>query len=613
MIEKIVSGGQTGVDRAALDTALALDISCGGWCPLGRKAEDGALASHYPLNETPTGDYAQRTEWNVRDSDGTLVILCGEPEGGTKLTIDLAKQYGKPCCIVSIHDGNWLKKVQSWLAQHRIRTLNVAGPRESKCPGIYQRALAMLRELLSLDGDAHEELLPASEPGKFTQGPTLKHVVVMSAAGAVGLMAIFAVDLLNLLYISWLGNTVLTAAVGFASAVIYFLVSTGIGIMIAVTALVSRAIGERNRPKARHIATAGMLYMFAAMTLLSLALLAFMGPLLTAMGASGDTYAYAYRYLLMIIPTTPLLGLGMAQTGILRAVGDARLSMWVTLGSAIFTAAMDPLFIFVFKLGLDGAAIVATLARFVLIGIGGYGVFYIHKLAARPTLKDWNENFMPLNAIALPTVLTNVATPFANGYITAAIAAYGDAGVAAWAIISRMIPVAFGASFALSGAIGPILGQNFGAGLFNRLRRVMRDGFGLITIYILAVWAVLFSIQNEIVMLFSATGETAELIRFYCTYVAGTFLFIGMLFTANAVFNNLGFPLLSTVFNWSRATLGTIPFILVFGYYYGVKGVMIGQGVGAFVFGAAAVLTSFIVIGRLEKNAKSPRRSVINP
>src|SRR5437867_4357828 len=96
MFTKIVSGGQTGVDRAALDVALELGVKCGGWCPQGRRAEDGRIDERYPLQETPWDGYPQRTEWNVRDSDGTLILTCGEPDRGTALTIELVQRKKKP-------------------------------------------------------------------------------------------------------------------------------------------------------------------------------------------------------------------------------------------------------------------------------------------------------------------------------------------------------------------------------------------------------------------------------------------------------------------------------------------------------------------------------------
>ncbi|MGH7228520.1 MAG: putative molybdenum carrier protein [Nitrospiraceae bacterium] len=149
MIEKIVSGGQTGVDRAALDVARELGLPCGGWCPKGRKAEDGPIAPRYPLQETPSDDYAQRTAWNVRDSDGTLILTRGQPTEGTALTIEVAERQGKPHLVMDLNEQPDCATVRAWAIMHRIRVLNVAGPREEKSPGIYVRASQFLRRLLS--------------------------------------------------------------------------------------------------------------------------------------------------------------------------------------------------------------------------------------------------------------------------------------------------------------------------------------------------------------------------------------------------------------------------------------------------------------------------------
>ncbi|MGE5190221.1 MAG: putative molybdenum carrier protein [Gemmatimonadota bacterium] len=149
--DKIVSGGQSGVDRAALDVAAEFSLPRGGWCPRGRAAEDGPIADTYPLRETPSPDTAQRTEWNVRDADGTLVLTEGEPSGGTAVTIRFARRHGKPCLVLDLGEDAEPGAVGRWIAEHGIAVLNVAGPRESKRPGIYGRAAAFLRAALAED------------------------------------------------------------------------------------------------------------------------------------------------------------------------------------------------------------------------------------------------------------------------------------------------------------------------------------------------------------------------------------------------------------------------------------------------------------------------------
>ena len=145
---RIVSGGQTGVDRAALDVALALSMDCGGWCPRGRRAEDGPLDDRYPLRETPLRRYDQRTDWNVRDSNGTLILYRARLHGGTRLTWVRARQRQRPCRLVDLDRDPGIEPVMEWVRRHRIRILNVAGPRESSHPGVYDRARAFLLRLL---------------------------------------------------------------------------------------------------------------------------------------------------------------------------------------------------------------------------------------------------------------------------------------------------------------------------------------------------------------------------------------------------------------------------------------------------------------------------------
>ena len=146
---RIVSGGQTGVDRAALDVALELSLDCGGWCPRGRRAEDGPLHTRYPLRETPLGRYGQRTDWNVRDSNGTLILFRARTDGGTRLTRIRARHRGRPCREVDLDRDPGIAPVMEWIRRHRIQVLNVAGPRESSSPGIYNRARAFLLRLLA--------------------------------------------------------------------------------------------------------------------------------------------------------------------------------------------------------------------------------------------------------------------------------------------------------------------------------------------------------------------------------------------------------------------------------------------------------------------------------
>ncbi|MDF1819458.1 MAG: putative molybdenum carrier protein [Immundisolibacteraceae bacterium] len=150
MVKKIVSGGQAGVDRGALDAALQFGFDCGGWCPLGRRAEDGPIDPRYPLTESDSPRYDVRTEQNIIDSDGTLIITGGRLEGGTRLTLELALQKNRPCRVIDLRQPLELEQVIDWLVALEISTLNIAGPRESKQPGIADKTREIVENLLKL-------------------------------------------------------------------------------------------------------------------------------------------------------------------------------------------------------------------------------------------------------------------------------------------------------------------------------------------------------------------------------------------------------------------------------------------------------------------------------
>lgn len=153
-LEKIVSGGQSGVDRAALDAALAAGFRCGGWAPKGRQAEDGVIPARYPLDECGVGGYEERTRLNVRDSDATLILTRGKDPaalgGGTGLTLAWASRLSKPCLIVDLARPADPGGVADWLHGSGVVVLNVGGPRESTVPGIYQAAAAFMTAVLAV-------------------------------------------------------------------------------------------------------------------------------------------------------------------------------------------------------------------------------------------------------------------------------------------------------------------------------------------------------------------------------------------------------------------------------------------------------------------------------
>jgi putative MATE family efflux protein len=439
----------------------------------------------------------------------------------------------------------------------------------------------------------------------FVTGSTMRHVMVMTATGSVGLMAIFVVDFLSLLYVSWLGIPAATAGVGFATLVLFLSTSVNIGFLIAVSALASKEIGAGNRPRAREMAGSTIALMVATSGAVTVLMLAIMPWLLARLGASGEALDVATRFLWIAMPSNILMALGMGFSGALRAVGDAKKSMYVTLSGGIITAGLDPLLIFWAGLGTDGAAWATVVSRICFVVVGYWGAVMVHDIVAKPKLSHLFSDMRLAAVIAVPAVLTNLATPFANIFVASTMSQFGDKAVAAFAIIDRIVPVAFGVLFALSGAVGPILGQNWGAGRFDRMRQALKDATLFCAAYVVPMWFLLMLSQNQLVNLFHVTGLTADLVRLFTIVSGPMWLTLGGLFVANAAFNNLGFPIYSTAFNWGRATIGTLPLVWLGAHLGGAQGALIGTAAGGAIFGVAALVVAFRVLRMLEEKARS--------
>ncbi len=476
------------------------------------------------------------------------------------------------------------------------------GPRHSTRSGGRPACVTLDHPALKHPASALSSLRPTP---RFVTGSLLRHVFVMAGTSAVGLVAVFAVDLINLLYISLLGDKALTAAVGFAGVLSFFHTSISIGLMIGITATVARTVGAGRMADARRLASHSLIAMAVIGTALTLATLLGLAPLLALLGARDEAAVQAQRFLSISLLGLPLAGLGMASSALLRSVGDARRAMTVQLSAAAVTTVLDPLFIFVFGLGLDGAALVSLIARAALAAAGLHGAWRVKRLLGRPDRTHWRADAALVAKVAGPAVLTNLATPVGNAFVTHSMAVFGAAAMAGQATIDRVTPVAFGLIYALSGAVGPILAQNLGAGQHGRVREALSASMLFMVAAVSASWALLFALQGLLVRGFSLDGVSAQMLHAFCNGLCASFFFAGALFVANASFNNLGRPLWSTAFNWGRATLGTIPFVW-WGAHYGPLGVMVGQAAGVVLFGSLAIFTAFALARRIGKGDIGP-------
>ena len=450
----------------------------------------------------------------------------------------------------------------------------------------------------------------ADKDAKFVTGSTMKHIVVMSGTGAVGLMALFLVDLLDMFFISLLGEIELAAAIGFAGTLVFFTTSASIGTSIATGALVSRALGANNREQARNVTVNVMIFAVIFSAVLVSLVLDNLQSLLAMIGAKGRVAEAATDYLTILMPSAPVVAVSMAAGAALRGIGDARRSMYATIIGGAVNAVLDPLFIFGFSMGVEGAATASVFARVAVMVFSIHAVIVHHNLVARPKIGSFLSSLLPISAIAFPAILTNTATPIGNAIVTSHIAQFGESYVAGYAVIGRIMPVCFALVFSLSGAIGPIIGQNFGAGRWDRILRSLSDALMFVTAYCVVVSILLWWGQDWLIAIFSLEQDAASLVSVFCTIIAITFIFNGAMFVANAAFNNLNRPTWSTALNMGKATLGTIPFVWLGGKLGGAEGVLIGQAVGTIAFG---IFSGMLVVNQVRKMAMEQEQKAEEP
>ena len=425
----------------------------------------------------------------------------------------------------------------------------------------------------------------------------------MSLTASIGLLTMFIVDFADLFYIAQLADSSLTAAMGFAATILFFATAFHIGLMIATSALASRHIGQGDPERARRYLTNILILSMMFVVPLAALFFLFAPNILHLAGADGAANQAATGYIRIFAPFLPFSVAAMVCSGFLRAHGAARRAMNVTLSMGITNAILDPIFIFGFDWGINGAAVASACAAIIsaLFAISpivrDYGGF------DRFSVPGFRRDIPSIMAILVPAILTNIATPVGGFISYRFIADYSDNVIAGFAVVGRVVPVAFCLMFSLSGAIGPIIGQNFGALQFDRVRTTIKQATLFALAYTMIIWPVLYLLSGPISDAFHLVGEGRHVFWLFALLLTPLFFFNGMLFIGNAACNNLGRPTWSTAMNWLRNTLGIIPFLWLGREFYGLDGIVVGPAVGGIIFGIAGYMVAQYLVNQRERRA----------
>jgi len=441
---------------------------------------------------------------------------------------------------------------------------------------------------------------------KFTQGSIFKHICNMTFASTAGLLSLFFVDLMDMYWLSLLGEIELAAAIGYSGSILFFTLSLSIGLAIGTGAVVSQSIGLGRKHDTQKLIGNVFLTILLVTTPFMLLVYGFLEHILGWLGAEAKAFDFAVSYMRIVLPSMPLLAIAMACSGVIRAMGNAKEAMYLTLLGGIVNAVFDPIFIFGFGWGIEGAAVATVVSRVAMLVFGMWLIAVRSELFALPDPACLWRDFKNYCEVAVPAMLTNLSTPIGVAYVTAIMAQFGDGAVAGSAIVSKIQPLAFAGLFALSGSVGPIVGQNLGARQFDRIMETLLQSLKFVVGYCVIACTILFLLAEPLVAVFQAEGDAALLIRWFCWGLSAMFVFNGLTFCTNAFFNNLKSAQLATVVNFSKATLFTMPFVYYGAQWGGPVGVFVGLFLGSVLIGLIGLWLAYIKVKDLPRRFAEP-------
>ena len=452
---------------------------------------------------------------------------------------------------------------------------------------------------------------PQDTRGKLTRGSIRGHLVTQTTPMIIGVAAIMSIGLVDAYFIGQLGRTEL-AAISFIFPISVALTSMGVGVMVGINSVVARALGEGDWDKAARRANFGMVFAVTVGVVLGLTLFALLDPLFALMNADAATLPFIRTYMQPFALGFPLLMTIMGINGTLRGQGEARKTSYISVCYAAANWVLDPILITgafgIEGLGIVGAAYATLIGWAIAIVLG---LYLIRKtdLPLNPALIREGRIGAPLAAIArvaAPAAFSNSINPIGLSVLTALVAIEGQAAVAGFGAAGRLQSFATVPLLALSGSIGAIVGQNWGASQFERARRAVRYAFGFCMVYGLAIALVLFGFGERFAGLFSDDPAVVAQFDAYLEIAVWGYAGFGLLITANGVLNAVDKASLALLQSFARVFLVMMPFAWLLRGAWGADAIYAAELVANLAGGALGV---FIVWRVLRAKGESSARS----
>lgn len=405
----------------------------------------------------------------------------------------------------------------------------------------------------------------------LTQGPITAKLFSMTLSMGVGIISVILFNLADTYFVAKLGKTELVA-ISLTFPVVNFFFTLALGAAFAVAAVVSKSIGQGDQELVRRYTSDGLTYALLVVIICVILGFIFMKPVFLWLGATNKTLPLVMDYMNIWLAGFVFLTVPMVGNGAIRARGDMKTAAGIMVGSALFNIILDPVLIFGFgpvpAFGIKGAAISTVIARgmtlFLSLGILHYRYQMID--FKRPSLNDAIRSWKKITYIAIPTSATNLLGPLAISVVTAMVARLGETELATYGVVSRIEAFAFVFIFALSSAIGPFIGQNFGAKNYQRLFKSINISIKMLFFWSLICFVILYLFGRGLVGLFGADREMMNLGRVYFTIVPLAYAFYGIRVLASNILSTIGEPI-------KASYIGILHFVVLFipAVYYGTS------------------------------------------
>jgi len=410
----------------------------------------------------------------------------------------------------------------------------------------------------------------------LTQGPVATSLFKLTAPMMAGVSSSILVSMLEIGFIGQLG-TEPVAAITFTFPVVMILTSIALGIGIGTSSVVARSVGAGNQSDVKRLGTHSLLLVFTAMLVLSAIGMATIDPLFSALGASATLLPLIHSYLDIYYPSVVLFTMTMVAGNIMRASGSANIPGAVMTLGALANLALDPILIFgwfgVPRLELAGAAVAASVTRLGTTAVLMYFIFRDDLLLTRNALNGFRDSAGRILQVGLPARATQLIGPVSGTIITRLLAGHGEAVVAGFGVASRIEAVSVMLLFALSGSIGPFVGQNWGGRRTDRVREGVSVAYRFSLIWGLIAAVLLLLAGDRVAGWVEDTPEVTATAAFYLAVVPWSYGLWGVLMMSSASFNALGKPLPSTALSFSRMFLIYLPLALLMNHFFGYHGI----------------------------------------